>query len=497
MSKLRKLFAVLALILLTSAVVIQSWGLEFAPARTTVLDGTDSADPGVADRKNKAKTAIELMQRYQRVVVEWQLKLALGVLGSAEDAQSDRRTVGPMLRTIADSIADSVQEFEILAQRAGPASNKDQLQYLSFARLVAAELLETPELLEAACDKRKTADFENSAAQISSSNFGAQYCDTPSVVEPLGEEQKRSLIKRFGWIAELQTSLGDPLRMEPLYANARSSFIPIAVLTIILLPVMLLGSSYFIFRWLKGSFHYVYPEEVLGRLGADKSWLLLEAFLLYLGGMLLSVQAGSYVVNSELQRLPFATLYICLLTLTLLWPRLCGMSAAQLRIALGVYTSGLRRFVADFFTGPLVYLSVIPLFLLALGVYGAVLSGLGIDPSSGAHPAITALANSNSPSLAFWLAMLAVVVAPITEELFFRGALFSWLRERLSARWTILASSVLFAMLHPQGAVGVVPLTLIAITLAWLREWRGGILPCITFHMCVNGMTFLLARQLL
>jgi len=41
-----------------------------------------------------------------------------------------------------------------------------------------------------------------------------------------------------------------------------------------------------------------------------------------------------------------------------------------------------------------------------------------------------------------------LVLVPLGEELLFRGALYAWLRRRLSRWWTIALTSALFAMIH-------------------------------------------------
>jgi membrane protease YdiL (CAAX protease family) len=74
--------------------------------------------------------------------------------------------------------------------------------------------------------------------------------------------------------------------------------------------------------------------------------------------------------------------------------------------------------------------------------------------------------------------------------------LYRHLRE-LFGRWgwlvslilSLLTSSFLFAVIHPQGALGVPLLTAVAIVLALLREWRASLIAPIVTHMIVNGVT--------
>ena len=71
----------------------------------------------------------------------------------------------------------------------------------------------------------------------------------------------------------------------------------------------------------------------------------------------------------------------------------------------------------------------------------------------------------------------------------FRGAFYCWLRARFGVLFSVLLSSFIFASVHPQGAVGVVPLTFIGILLALLREWRGTLVAPMIAHACFNAGT--------
>lgn len=92
-----------------------------------------------------------------------------------------------------------------------------------------------------------------------------------------------------------------------------------------------------------------------------------------------------------------------------------------------------------------------------------------------------------------------VVVAPIAEEVIFRGWLYGRLREKLSGRLpevagmitAILLVSVLFGIVHLQWNVGVNVFAL-SIVLCGLREITGTIYAGILLHMLKNGVAFYL-----
>lgn len=80
----------------------------------------------------------------------------------------------------------------------------------------------------------------------------------------------------------------------------------------------------------------------------------------------------------------------------------------------------------------------------------------------------------------------ACVLAPIGEELLFRGALFSWFRSRFSAWPAILATSALFAVMHFMP-LAIMPIAFVlGLGLAWVRERTDSTLPGMVFHVAQN-----------
>lgn len=92
-----------------------------------------------------------------------------------------------------------------------------------------------------------------------------------------------------------------------------------------------------------------------------------------------------------------------------------------------------------------------------------------------------------------------VVIAPIAEEIIFRGWLYWKLREKLNGRlsemWGIILSafitSLLFGLVHLQWNVGVNVFAL-SIVLCAMREITGTIYAGMLTHMLKNGLAFYL-----
>jgi len=84
-----------------------------------------------------------------------------------------------------------------------------------------------------------------------------------------------------------------------------------------------------------------------------------------------------------------------------------------------------------------------------------------------------------------------VVIAPIAEELLFRGYLFGKLKKYIPVWAAILATSVLFGAAHGAWNLAVDTFAL-SVVLCLLRQISGTIWPSILLHMLKNGIAFYL-----
>ena len=89
-----------------------------------------------------------------------------------------------------------------------------------------------------------------------------------------------------------------------------------------------------------------------------------------------------------------------------------------------------------------------------------------------------------SPNMSF---LTLVVMAPITEELLFRGILLQGLRRRRSTVASCVVSSLLFALIHADP-LGLVPLFLGGLLLAAVQLKTGSLWPCICMHAGFNTL---------
>ncbi len=134
----------------------------------------------------------------------------------------------------------------------------------------------------------------------------------------------------------------------------------------------------------------------------------------------------------------------------------------------------------------LILTAVVVLVGLLVGfLWDMLLTSLGVDPPSAVPPELT------QTGLGFAIvAVLAVVVAPVAEETFFRGFILSGIGKRFGYAWGIVVSALLFSIAHMQlGAF--LPIFILGILLAWLYVKTGSIWPCILTHFAYNSIAML------
>jgi len=225
---------------------------------------------------------------------------------------------------------------------------------------------------------------------------------------------------------------------------------------------------------------------------------LLETFNLYLLGMFLLPYFFSLIQSFgwKLPPLIGSGGFILALLLLLLWPLTWGVRPREIFSALGLKLFPLSTRIKDLFISPFCYLGMWVPLSVVLVLYAQVLSKIKINSSDGAHPVVSVLAENPDPSIIWKIVILAVVIAPIVEECMFRGALYGWLRSIFGSWISMLLSGFIFAAVHPQGVLGLVPLTAIGFFLALIREWRGTLYTSMFVHACVNGGTLYLVTSI-
>jgi uncharacterized protein len=89
-------------------------------------------------------------------------------------------------------------------------------------------------------------------------------------------------------------------------------------------------------------------------------------------------------------------------------------------------------------------------------------------------------------------AIVVCVIAPVVEEITFRGLGYGLLAARFGVEPAIVASALFFGLAH--GLVQALPLLVaFGIGLAWLRERQDSVIPGMIVHATFNGIALLVS----
>jgi membrane protease YdiL (CAAX protease family) len=316
--------------------------------------------------------------------------------------------------------------------------------------------------------------------------------------DTLTEGERRQLREELVWLGDLALAPpegGDPEARAAVAAAARRAAV-----------VALLGVAAFLAALLAGVALLTAAAVLWGmgvlrgglRTGSPAGGVYAETFAVWMVLYLALSQGVSYLPLGG-QRMLLAGLALLASLSALAWPVARGVPWAQVRRDVGWFAPRPGREVVS---GLAAYLATVPVFALAvLGMFGLMEAQRrwgGGEPASPGHPIVEFFVRpgwgGRIPVL-----VLAVAVAPLVEETMFRGALYRHLREataRLPA-WagvglSALLSGLVFAVIHPQGWLGILPLTALAFGFALAREWRGSLLPPMVAHAVNNGSLALL-----
>lgn len=120
-----------------------------------------------------------------------------------------------------------------------------------------------------------------------------------------------------------------------------------------------------------------------------------------------------------------------------------------------------------------------------------------VDPQA-EQDTLAALGADETPALLVASAILVVAVAPLAEELFFRGFFYRALRNRLSVPAAVTAVSLLFGAIHYTGprTLALLPmLALLSALFCLLYERTGSLWPAVALHTVNNAVAFAATTQ--
>ena len=155
------------------------------------------------------------------------------------------------------------------------------------------------------------------------------------------------------------------------------------------------------------------------------------------------------------------------------------------RDAFGFSTPPLARAILFGFVAALVFL---PLSMVLQDISLRLLSLFHVPTSP--QTAVAELEKANSPIVRAYLAGFAVLLAPLAEEILFRGIFYTAIKQVGLPRVALWGSSITFAVIHLSAAI-FLPLVVLSLLLVWLYEKTDNLLAPITAHAVFNGINAL------
>jgi len=151
-----------------------------------------------------------------------------------------------------------------------------------------------------------------------------------------------------------------------------------------------------------------------------------------------------------------------------------------------------HRLVPAIATGLRSYVTMFPWLFIVLWMVVEATYALGLKPPI--EPIQELIFQEDRPLVLGLTAVLACLVGPVAEELFFRGVVFSVLRRRTSRAVAMLVSGAAFALMH-GNPVGFPSILLLGCLLAYLYERTGSLASSLSVHILHN--TFLMSSALI
>lgn len=98
----------------------------------------------------------------------------------------------------------------------------------------------------------------------------------------------------------------------------------------------------------------------------------------------------------------------------------------------------------------------------------------------------------DDPMIGWVLGVIAIFVAPVVEEVVFRGVMLDVMARRWSWGPAALAQAVVFSAIHVETLASppmFLALGLLGYLFAWLRRWTGSLLAPIIAHLVFNAIS--------
>ena len=149
----------------------------------------------------------------------------------------------------------------------------------------------------------------------------------------------------------------------------------------------------------------------------------------------------------------------------------------------------MKNWLRGVFLGITGYVTILPLFLLIVLLVTRVSNYFGYQPP--VHPLVNIFFKEHNPFILGGVIILAALVAPVIEEIVFRGFIYSAVRKRAGVVLAIIVTSALFSLLH-MSIFSFLPIFFLGVALAYLYEKTGLLISSIMLHVIHNSLLILM-----
>lgn len=303
-----------------------------------------------------------------------------------------------------------------------------------------------------------------------------------SDADELTSDETSRLVARHGWFARIALVYGkdadDPQRRSLIEPAVRAAVAILAVeLGGLITALVGFGLLIWVIVWLSlGKVTSGYRKTAIAPSNYG------QVFLETLAVLLIAMPVMSWVADWFAVPSVVHSVMTWLLVPIVLWPRLRGATWAQWRTGLGWHAG--RGVFREIGAGLFGYLAALPVLLVVILLIALAVKRVAPQDQP-MHPIIYMADGAN-----FWrilgLYAMACVWAPLVEESVFRGALYHHLRQGTGIVLASLISAFIFAIIHPQGLLGVPAIMTLGVIFALIREWRGSVIASATAHAFNN-----------
>lgn len=133
-------------------------------------------------------------------------------------------------------------------------------------------------------------------------------------------------------------------------------------------------------------------------------------------------------------------------------------------------------------------------YLVFLGAQYVLIAIFGNPPD---QQLVTDIKHESATAVLVGFAAMTCVVAPVAEEIFFRGFMFRVFNAKLGPVWGTLLASVIFGLVHaPNPVLGLIALGVLGAGLCVLYLRVQSIIPGMALHALNNSITFGITTKL-